>query len=256
MFKTAFLQKLSITWKFYDIFFSKISVNKPQTACKRAQNSQHCCANHRGRCWLKSEQRYFVIYRRNTYEQYSGYNLFQNAEFKANFNKNLKKMLTESCVMLAVVCKRRQQFPTSLGPVVHRGKNTTHTSLWSMRNERAWPLQCWKNRANGSNIVALRFGDHGTKEMLGVVGWKVWPVLNFAQQHGTTSNNMQQGVQTDATCNIQQYCVRLHGASELHTFLTASLKSVFFYYMMKSSKCQGHPTSIFGKYLCGRRFEV
>ena len=38
-----------------------------------------------GRCWLKSEQRSFVIYRRNTYEQYGAYNLFQNAEFKANF---------------------------------------------------------------------------------------------------------------------------------------------------------------------------
>ena len=57
---------------------------------------------------------------------------------------------------------------------------------------------------NGSNIVALRFGDHGTKQMLGVAGWKVWPVSNFAQQHATTSNNMQQVVQTDATCNIQQ----------------------------------------------------
>ena len=74
-----------------------------------------------------------------------------------------------------------------------------------MRNERAWPQQCWKSCANGSNIVALRFGDHATKkEVLGVVGWKVWPVSNFAQQHATTSNNMQQGVQTDATCNIQQ----------------------------------------------------
>ena len=73
-----------------------------------------------------------------------------------------------------------------------------------MRSERAWPQQCWKSCANGSNIVALRFGDHGTKEMLGVVGWKVWPVSNFAQQHATTSNIMQQGVQTYATCNIQQ----------------------------------------------------
>ena len=61
-----------------------------------------------------------------------------------------------------------------------------------------------KSCANGSNIVALRFGDHGTKEMLGVVSWKVWLVSNFAQQHATTSNNMQQGVQMDATCNIQQ----------------------------------------------------
>ena len=28
----------------------------------------------------------------------------------------------------------------------------------------------------------------------------------------TTRNNMQQGEQTDATCNIQQCCVRFHGA--------------------------------------------
>ena len=39
-----------------------------------------------------------------------------------------------------------------------------------MRNERAWPQKCWNSYANGSNIVALRFGDHGIKEMLGVVG--------------------------------------------------------------------------------------
>ena len=46
------------------------------------------------------EQRSFVIYRRNTYEQYGGYNLFQNAEFlRKCFNKSLKKMLSESCVM-------------------------------------------------------------------------------------------------------------------------------------------------------------
>ena len=33
---------------------------------------------------LKSEHRSFVIYSRNTDEQYGGYNLFQYAEFKAN----------------------------------------------------------------------------------------------------------------------------------------------------------------------------
>ena len=32
-------------------------------------------------------------------------------------------------------------------------------------------------------------------------GLKVWPVSNFAQQLPTTSSNMQQAVQTDATCN-------------------------------------------------------
>ena len=30
-------------------------------------------------------------------------------------------------------------------------------------------------------------------------------LCNNTQQHATTSNNMQQGVQTDATCNIQQF---------------------------------------------------
>ena len=52
-------------------------------------------------------------------------------------------------------------------------------------------------------IVVLHFEDHGTKEIMGVGGWKVWPVLNFAQQHATTCNNLQQGLQTDATRNIQ-----------------------------------------------------
>ena len=48
MFKTAFLQKMSITWKFYDRFFSKISVNKPQAACKRAQQLPTLL---RQQCW-------------------------------------------------------------------------------------------------------------------------------------------------------------------------------------------------------------
>ena len=41
----------------------------------------------------------------------------------------------------------------------------------------------------------LRFDDHGTKEMLGVVGSNVFQVLNFVQQHPTgcatgTPNNV------------------------------------------------------------------
>ena len=74
-----------------------------------------------------------------------------------------------ACV-LAVVCKRMLELPTMLGPTVHGGKDTTHKSLLTMRNERARPQKCWKSCANGSNIIALRFGDHGRKEMLGVVG--------------------------------------------------------------------------------------
>ena len=76
------------------------------------------------------------------------------------------------------MCKRMQQLPTMLGSGVHRGKDTTHKTLETMGDHvqghvycaRAWPQECWKSGANGSNIVALRFGDHRTKEMLGVVG--------------------------------------------------------------------------------------
>ena len=46
--------------------------------------------------------------------------------------------------------------------------------------------------------------------MLGLVPFvwtwlKVWPASHFSQQLPTTLINMQQGVQTDVTCNIQQY---------------------------------------------------
>ena len=82
-------------------------------------------------------------------------------------------MLGVVALVLAVVCKRMQQLPTMLGTVVHRGKDTTHKRLLTMCNALAWPQQCWRSCANVSNIVALRFGDHGTKEMLGVVNSKV-----------------------------------------------------------------------------------
>ena len=91
-----------------------------------------------------------------------------------------------------------------LVPTVHHGKDTTHKTLETMCNAPTRPQQCWKSCANGSNIVALRFGDHGTKEMLGVVGSEVWSVSNFAQQLPTTRNNTQQGVRRTQACNIQQ----------------------------------------------------
>ena len=60
--------------------------------------------------------------------------------------------------------------PTMLRPAVYHGKDTTHKTEETMCDRRARPQQCWKSFANGSNNVALHFGDHVTKEMLGVVG--------------------------------------------------------------------------------------
>ena len=63
-------------------------------------------------------------------------------------------------------------------------------------------------------IEILRYLEIGAFEYIQIAACK------RAQQLPTTSNNMQQGVQTDATCQHpamlgvvgQQCCVRLHGA--------------------------------------------
>ena len=101
--------------------------------------------------------------------------------------------------VLAVVSKWMQQLPAMLVPAMQRGKDAAHKSLETMCNARAWPQQCWRSYANGSNTDALRFGDHGTNERLGVVD-RFQTLRNNSQEHAKHAG----GVQTDATCNIQQ----------------------------------------------------
>ena len=81
---------------------------------------------------------------------------------------------------------------------------------WCNNSQQCWDLQCIVGRiqpisickpcimsvrgpsnvggacANGSNIVALRFGDHGTKEMLGVVGQQCCTRLHGAWHTAST----------------------------------------------------------------------
>ena len=78
-----------------------------------------------------------------------------------------------------------------------------NSAVETICNARAW-LQCWKSCANGLNIVALRFSDHGTKESFGVM-----LLAQKFDQFQTSRNDSQQhatGLQTDATCNTQQSC--------------------------------------------------
>ena len=75
-------------------------------------------------------------------------------------------------------------------------------------------------RAVQTDPTLLRDASANTeqKKCWGVVRSKVWPVSNFAQKLPITRNNfnnMQQGVQTEATLlgvAGQQCCVRLYGA--------------------------------------------
>ena len=70
-----------------------------------------------------------------------------------------------------------QTYAIMLGPVVHCGKDTTHKTF-----ETFVLLE-------GSNIVAERFGDRGTTEMLGVLGSKIQTFRNNFQQHATLCEN-------------------------------------------------------------------
>ena len=67
-----------------------------------------------------------------------------------------------------------------------------------------------------SNLRAItRLETLGTQASL-----QVAKSLTGLKLCATTPNNMQQGVQTDATCNIQQCCVRLH--RDLSYYLTVT----------------------------------
>ena len=79
------------------------------------------------------------------------------------------RMLGVVASMLAMVFKWMKQLPTILAHdaccsitqscCIAVSKETTCNSC-------IWPQHCWKSCANGSNIVMLRFSDHGIKEML------------------------------------------------------------------------------------------
>ena len=62
-------------------------------------------------------------------------------------------------------------------------------------------------RAVQTDSTLLRYASAITEQK------KCWELLaEKFDRFQTLRNNMQQGVQTDATCNIQQCCVHLHGA--------------------------------------------
>ena len=92
----------------------------------------------------------------------------------------------------------------TLGHAVHREKDATLKTLDTMCNAYAWPLQCWKSCANGSNIVAFHFSDQLTEQK------KCWELLaqNF-DRFQTLHNNCQQHA---TTRNIQQCWIHLNWA--------------------------------------------
>ena len=162
-------------------------------------------------------------------------------------------MLRVVACMLAVVCKRTQQLPTLLAQLcwellrpcwqwcVNRCNNSQQ--CWDLQClvGRKQPIRLWRPCVRCACVaptmlealckrvqhycVTLRRSRN--ERNVGCVGSKVWPVSNFAQQLPTTSNKMQQGVQTDTTCNIRQFSelsVRLHKVLGTLRFKDGSLR--------------------------------
>ena len=92
-----------------------------------------------------------------------------------------------------------------LKPVVHHGRDTTHKTLETRCNARAWSQQCWKSCANGSNIVALRFGDYGTKECCDLFAQKFNEFQTLhknSQQHPKTCSGVCKRTQHVTLSNV------------------------------------------------------
>ena len=103
------------------------------------------------------------------------------------YNANIQSRLPViTYSRINIYTERKERECSSAVLALSKKKNK---KVWTKYNARARLQKCWESCENGSKIVALRFGDHRTKEMLGVVGSKVWPVSNFAQQHATGCAN-------------------------------------------------------------------
>ena len=70
-----------------------------------------------------------------------------------------------------------------------------------MCNALAWPQQCWRELCKRIQHCSATLQRSRSKRD---VGSRWFKSLNGFKLCAKTPNNMQQGVQTDATCNIQQ----------------------------------------------------
>ena len=77
------------------------------------------------------------------------------------------RMLGVVASVLAVVSKRMQQLPITLGHAVHRGKDTTYQTSPCVMRVVGRAVQ------TDPTLLSLSLRDQGTKEILGVVGSNV-----------------------------------------------------------------------------------
>ena len=110
-------------------------------------------------------------------------------------DQKARRMWRGDCFVLRDERRTSNQMTGSVG--MKKRKNQNFNTAISLPDFVLFPLLMCKN------------SQHCWPNMLGVVpsvctSINVWPVSNFVQQLPTTCNRV--GVQTDATCDIQQRC--------------------------------------------------
>ena len=86
-------------------------------------------------------------------------------------NNNFATLLGVVASVLAVVCKRMQQLPTTLGPAVHHGKDTTQKTLEITCSARAWPLTTLEELCSWIQHCCARYASAITEQK------KCWELL-------------------------------------------------------------------------------
>ena len=88
-----------------------------------------------------------------------------------NYFLSLKQRANECNIveptMLGVVGNGVQVDVTMFAPTVYRGEDTTHKTLETMFNARAWPQQCWKSCENGRSQNKRNVGSCWVKTLIG-----------------------------------------------------------------------------------------
>ena len=106
-----------------------------------------------------------------------------------------------------------------LESAVHRRKNTAFKTMETMCEE----------------LEQLRYASAITEQK------KCWELLaQKIKRFQTLRNNMQQGVQTDATSNIQQCCIGLHGVEDYRAFLQDMTCHVRYVVSQNNEMAGGH----------------
>ena len=103
------------------------------------------------------------------------------------------------CILLLSYVQTDAATPNNFGTCSASLKDTTHKTLENMVNARTWPQNCWKSWANQIQhyYATLRRAQNkrnvGSCWLKSLTGFKLCAEIR---------KNMQQGVQTDATCDI------------------------------------------------------